>query len=584
MNDARFLAVVSSCDAPPGGFADIVAAGKKTGLETIYQHGRLCVLAGNSAEWAPMRRAQGARSGVIIGQAFPKNGVISTAPDRAGSRSCAAESPADMWGAFIAFQTNDAEHSIDVMRDPSGMAPCYFARQGNEVWLFSDLKSALSAGLKTPAIDWKALTQYLACPHLRGRRSCLAGVEQLGPGARLRFQKGQPLIQEKAWTPWTYAEESRRVRSYDDAVATLRAAIIECISGWASRSGRILLELSGGLDSAIIAASLREIGADFSCVTFAGDDPSSDERAHARRVASHLGVPLAELHLEGGEARIDPQSPNITAYPSATPWGGLIDRAVSGVAAAERAQNIYSGGGGDNVFCYLTTAAPAADALRAYGPGPQFFEALRDVAALHGASYWRAARYAVRKAYFTRPVLLRRNFAFLNGDAAMPPVEPPLWLQDMPRRVRPGRAEHAASIASAASVSDGAERILNRPLRYPLLSSPLIEFCLGVPSWMWVRGGRNRAPARDAYADRLPSETLVRRSKGDLTGLIAEIYAMNKNQITELLLEGRLAREGVIDRDAAAARLQSDAPFLDAGFTRLVWLAAAECWVQSWSP
>jgi len=101
---------------------------------------------------------------------------------------------------------------------------------------------------------------------------------------------------------------------------------------------------------------------------------------------------------------------------------------------------------------------------------------------------------------------------------------------------------------------------------------------------MWVRGGRNRAPARDAYADRLPSETLVRRSKGDLTGLIAEIYAMNKNQITELLLEGRLAREGVIDRDAAAARLQSDAPFLDAGFTRLVWLAAAECWVQSWSP
>lgn len=581
MNKGRFLAIAGSHDAPLDSFAAAVAAGKRNGFAAVYERGRLCVLASDETEWAPIGRADGAQSGVIIGQALPKPGFAPPTPDCAVSPGCAAESLAGSWGAFIAIHTDVAEDTIEVTRDPSGMASCYFARQGSEVWLFSDLNTALSAGLKAPAIDWNALAQYLACPHLRGRRSCLAGIEQISPGARLRLKKGQPLCEETAWTPWIFTKASR-ARSYDETVGMLRAVTVDCIAAWASRSGRILLELSGGLDSAVIAACLHKIGADFSCVTFASDDPAGDERAHARRVASHLGVPLAELQLDGGDARIDPQTPYATAYPSSTPWGRLIDGAVCGAAAAEGADSIYSGGGGDNVFCYLTTAAPAADALRAFGPGPQFFEALRDVAGLHGASLWRAARYAVRKAYVMKPVLLRRNFAFLSADAASQPLETPLWLTDMPRRVPPGRVEHAASIASAVSVSDGEERALNRPLCYPLLSSPLIEYCLGVSSWMWVKGARNRAPARDAFADCLPSETLARRSKGDLTGLIAGIYAGNKNQITELLLDGRLAREGVIDREAAAARLKSDAPFRDASFTRLVWLAAAESWVQSW--
>jgi len=360
----------------------------------------------------------------------------------------------------------------------------------------------------------------------------------------------------------------------------LRAEIMSCVGAWASRSRRIMLELSGGLDSSIIAAALREHGADFSCVTFATDDPAGDERRQARLVASKMGARLREVQLDAARASLAPRTRSLTPVPQAFPWRALIDGAVSGAIEEAGADALFSGGGGDNVFCYLTTAAPAADALRAFGPGLRFARAAGDVADLHRASVWRAARYAVRKACSAKPKLWPRNEEFLMPGVApaSPPAHP--WFAEA-ANIPPGKLEHAASIASAVGVSDGGERDLAVRLCYPLLSRPLIELCLKIPTWMWVEGGRNRAVARDAFADNLPPETIARRTKGDLTGLIAGIYRGRKAEIETLLMEGRLAREGILDRKAVSARMRDADPFRDASFTQLVTLAAVEGWVQS---
>jgi asparagine synthase (glutamine-hydrolysing) len=377
-----------------------------------------------------------------------------------------------------------------------------------------------------------------------------------------------------------HARKERRLQRYDDAVRMLREEIRHCIGAWASQSGRILLELSGGLDSSIIAACLHAAGASFSCASFATDDPSGDERRHARRVAARFGVKLHEVRLDATHASLLPRARLLTPFPRWLSWRALIDDAISEVIAAERADTLFSGGGGDNVFCYLTTAAPAADVLRAFGPGPRFLQAASDIARLHRTSFWRAARYAVRKAWWAQPKLWRCNNPFLApGVASSPPPDHP-WF-DAAGGAPPGKLEHAASIASAVAISDGGERDLPAPLCYPLLSRPLIETCLGIPTWMWVKGGRNRAVARDAFADMLPPETVSRRTKGDLTGLIAAIYRERKSDIESLLMDGKLAREQIIDRDAVWTRLNNPAPARDAGFTQLVALAAVEAWIQS---
>lgn len=572
----RYLAIISERDSPDAGIEAVIDAVRSHGFGVALQSGRLCVMAHQDAAWV----ATDDGCGVMIGAGLE--------PWRAGARRRRSQEAAGgtagvqsaAWGAFVSFRADKDARTVDVMRDLSGMAPCLTARRRDCVWCFSDLDIAEAAGLGIQAIDWAGLAQHLAYPHLPTERTCLAGVDRLLPGMRLRVMRGRPHFLECAWSPWEHADKAHRIGDYAQAVRALREAAIDCVGGWASLSSSILLQLSGGLDSSIIAACLSKNRVPFSCVTFSTDNPSGDERHHARIVARHLDVELHELLLDARDARLVTEVWPRTPFPNGAPWRAVIDAALSGVIDERGADRLFSGGGGDNVFCYLTTAAPAADALRAFGPGVRFLSAARDVARLHRASVWRASRYAVRKALWAKPRLWRRNDMFLTHDAAsaVPPAHP--WF-DASHDAPPGKREQAASIASAVAISDGGDRLLPAPLCYPLLSQPLIETCLSIPTWMWVKGGRNRAVARDAFEEMLPAETLARRTKGDLTGLIAAIYRERRTEIEALLMEGRLAREGIVDREAVAARMREPGPSRDARFTQLVTLAAVEGWIQS---
>jgi asparagine synthase (glutamine-hydrolysing) len=132
-------------------------------------------------------------------------------------------------------------------------------------------------------------------------------------------------------------------------------------------------------------------------------------------------------------------------------------------------------------------------------------------------------------------------------------------------------------------IGDGKARDQAAPIIYPLLSQPVVELCLGLPSWMWIARGRNRSIARDAFADGLPALVRSRRSKGDFTAFCGAIYARQHKDLSEILLDGWLAREGVLDREAIEAYLGQSGPPRDAGFYRLLDIAGVEMWARGWA-
>lgn len=568
----RFLAVILPENAPSDDLARIVeAAGRR--MRPALIHPMLYVFGDTGV---PIEE----QAALVVGPHFESGPRRAS---RSGStRDVAQEAHRnhDFWGACVSFHVDEAHALVEVVRDMSGAAPCLYTRRWGAVWLFSDIETASEFDLSSDEVDWTALAHFLAYPHLRTGKTCLVGVEELRPGMRLKARKGGQLSVDCCWTPWEDADQRNFIRSYDEAVECLRTTVLDCIKKWASLPGPHLLELSGGLDSSIIAACLRAQDDDFACVTFATDDASGDERVYARIVASKLGVPLAEHRLDPARAEFAPAQGRRTPFPNAMPWHRLIDDAVARAVEQSSAATVFSGGGGDNVFSFLTTAAPAADALRASGPGAAFVRSTADLAKLYRTHVWRVAGHAARKAFWAKSHLWPRSEHYLQRSALPGEPMPHPWFVSVPAAL-PGKCEQAASIACAANASDGIERNLPAPLRYPLLSRPLIECCLQIPSWMWVRGGRNRAVARDAFADMLPQETACRRSKGDLTGLAASIYRHKKAEILALLMDGRLAERGIIDREAVAARIESSAPFRDASFTQLVTLASVEAWIQS---
>jgi asparagine synthase (glutamine-hydrolysing) len=147
----------------------------------------------------------------------------------------------------------------------------------------------------------------------------------------------------------------------------------------------------------------------------------------------------------------------------------------------------------------------------------------------------------------------------------------------------PGKIMHVAWIAAIQNHLEGFGREWMYPLRAPLLSQPIVEHCLTIPSWFWCSEGRDRFLAREAFVDMLPPAVLNRRSKGTPTGFVMQILDENRGPIKELLLEGQLAKESIIDTARVEAFFADPDPRDVAPYMEIMGLVDAEAWLQAWA-
>src|SRR3546814_7634738 len=95
-------------------------------------------------------------------------------------------------------------------------------------------------------------------------------------------------------TLFPYTTLFRSADNIEDEVQKLRRVTQMSLTAWSRTYDQGLIGISGGLDSSIVAASLRKAGNTLSGLTLMTDDPLGDERAFATAVASHIGMPLFE--------------------------------------------------------------------------------------------------------------------------------------------------------------------------------------------------------------------------------------------------------------------------------------------------
>jgi len=128
---------------------------------------------------------------------------------------------------------------------------------------------------------------------------------------------------------------------------------------------------------------------------------------------------------------------------------------------------------------------------------------------------------------------------------------------------------------------EGYERLRQGPIISPLLAQPMLELCIQIPTWLWCAAGRNRAVARAAYGDVLPAAVLARRSKGGFDGFGAELIDRNRALMRDMLLDGELARQGLIDASAVRTTLERPLPDGEV-IVELLALVDQEAWINAW--
>jgi asparagine synthase (glutamine-hydrolysing) len=580
MTCPRFLALSwGSNDRRAAALAIAEKAIRRYDLAICHDNDGLLVLS-DSIHVHPV--GEGPRAGVVIGAIFPREyNSASTFSRLLQCISSAEEIVAHHWGGYVAFLHSSGTH-LEVVRDPTGTLPCYRRTVDGLDWLSSDLALLMGGAERIPPIDWEFVRQLIGFPHLRGSRTGLAGVDEVLPGCRLVLNRPNALP-DCLWSPWTFTRRDLQVTDFEEACSGLRQEVMRSVQALARPYPRVLLELSGGLDSSILAAALSNAGIETIGLNLATQDAEGDERRYARLVAERIGAPLIERHALDLHA-IDMRRParSMLPRPGAQAWLQAWEHHFVDAARAQDCGAFVSGTGGDNVFCSLFSGAPAGDLLRT-GRWGAFPRAIGDLATIHDASVWRVARLAMKSAFRSSPAAQwPKDESFLRSQDTLTSPDPQPWL-DTPVDVLPGKRAHVRSIIATYAHQGGSTRDLFAPSITPLLSQPVQEWCLRIPSWLWVRGGRDRAVARHSFADQLPAEIIQRRSKGSVDSYCLQLYERHRVQLQQLLADGHLVAAGILDPDALRRYFGQPRPARDVSYFRLLSLVDVEIWLRDWA-
>ena len=524
--------------------------------------------------------------GVVLGSIHRRDGDrvrAFSAVDRhaiAGSRGQALVDA--YWGSYLALWEDPDGHRAHALRAPCGRLGCYRLNYRGALVLSNDARLLRSIGMFAAEVDWSYVATHLLYEHQRPLETGLVGLKEVAAGVRLTCSTGSA-EERPLWSPWRFAERARLIDDRREATELVKAVATRCVESSATGFDRVMLGVSGGLDSSIVASCLAARGIPTQCFTLVGPGAGGDERNYAQALCNHLSLPLVELFEDTRLVDITRSDAAHLPRPVARAFAQSGDRLQRHLANASGARAYFTGAGGDNVFAYIPSVSPVADRLLVERPGRGVIETAVDIGRMTGTGLFRVLAGAIRRAWLRRPAYrwprdrmgLTEEAIASAGDRARHP-----WL-DAPVGAIPGKAAHIAWLLGIENHLEGFGRELDRPLVAPLMMQPLVETCLAIPTWAWCEGGRNRAIARDAFADALPVEIVERRSKGSPDGFSVRLFEDNRRTIEEMILDGSLVDRGIVDRQQVSALL-GKAALSSHDYSRLLAFVDVEAWIASW--
>lgn len=525
--------------------------------------------------------------GAIIGKLFYRFGAprsLSMLPNDESERIIATEGQLLLdrfWGSYVALVSKGGAPLV--LRAPLGTLPCYYTNCREGIIFASDAELLCKAGKFKSEVNWGSLRWALYARDLPSDETSVLRLKELQGGFALKLLPAGPTVDQR-WFPWNYVSMGRHGGS-EEIAETLQRTVQACVSATASPHRHITVGVSGGLDSSVVASSIRTAHVPFQCLTLVTEDPVGDERPFARHLCDHLNCELVEAYYDLGS--IDLEKSVVAHLPR--PCGRIHEQGFHAVVAnlmEERSSDaLFTGNGGDNVFYNSSSARPVIDRFRAEGFGVGTLSTLRDVCMITGSSAWPVLREAIRVTRAGgRAYKWKEDTRFLHPDVIEEQQKVPLdhpWL-DGPPNASSGKAGHIAMLLRMQHHLDNYDRSIGFSVVSPLTSQPLVELCLSIPSWESCAGGVNRAPVRAAFKGILPPMIIDRRSKGGPDGFLSQIVNRYLPEIRGRLLDGGLARQGILDLALLSGFLASPDRLQIADYMRIMALLDTEAWIARW--
>ena len=475
---------------------------------------------------------------------------------------------------MFAFAVYDCRrHRLLLARDRLGQKPLFYFVSHDMLVFASELSGLLVHPAMEKELDITAISDYLSLLYVPEPLTIYRHVRRLPPACTMTFSidAPQPVIQ--SYWQLDFSQKAAHI-NFQDASAQLRTLVENAVRKRMLADVPLGVFLSGGLDSAIIAAVAAQIRAPEACdaYTIGFADASYDERTAARATAAAISH-LPGMNLHHHELEVAPADFNLLrklirhfgqpfADASMLPTFLLSQFTRTGLTVA------LSGDGADEIFGgyerYI--AMRMFHSMQRLPSLPLYmFKAFAAILPDSGERTFcgrlrrlsRLFAHTKENAYFSLlnrcPASIRQNIFgprlrdTANNALPFAEIEKTLTSKDLTERCSeldihtymPGDVLTKVDIASMACALE---------VRSPFLDHELVEFAAALPWDFKLHGNDRKHILKAAFADLLPSEILNRRKRGFGIPLAAWLRTTWRKQAEESLFEGPLISEGFIER------------------------------------
>lgn len=201
----------------------------------------------------------------------------------------------------FAFVLVDVERgSMIAGRDRAGVKPLYYAKRGTTVWIGSEIKALLAAGVEA---RWN-IGSYAKRSFCLSNETLFEGVTSLAPGHLLFCDQGK--VEEKQYWKLSFPASSATktdAGSSREFAEQLRSTIVEAVDLRLEADVPVAFYLSGGVDSsAMLGVGTERAGAGRHAFHISFDEGTGyDESIYANKAAEFCGSTLHTLTIDDAD-------------------------------------------------------------------------------------------------------------------------------------------------------------------------------------------------------------------------------------------------------------------------------------------
>jgi asparagine synthase (glutamine-hydrolysing) len=272
-------------------------------------------------------------------------------------------------GMFAFAIWNEDSKNLFLARDRVGKKPLYYAEVPHGIIFASEMKSLLVHPKVSRQIDFDGFFNFITLSYIPAPRTILRGVSKLESGHFLIWKDGR-IIKHRYWT---LDYEPKLKVSEQEAIEGVRDRLDDAVKVRLESEVPLGCLLSGGIDSATVAANMRRhVTGDLHTFSIGFEEEDYNELALARLVAERLETRHEELVVKPNAIEVLPK----IVWHFDEPFGdsSAIPTYYVAKMARKRVTVVLNGDGGDESFFGYTRYLPqnTADVMSRWKMIPGF--------------------------------------------------------------------------------------------------------------------------------------------------------------------------------------------------------------------